>query len=171
MISQEQYAIYNNINIFIVPVRQIFDMLFSGIHNFNQLRDSFFGLMSNSSVQKLKSVPFRSDIQVDDVVQNNNNIDGDNIRVMDILLQLFSMVKDDNWCMDRSLCDKSTKISTNDFYHIIQSTGLSSTHSQSKMAAKNPRWPPRTLVFFDISTSQSGDFPRIIQIALFGLIN
>ena len=76
-------------------------------------------------------------------------------------------------------------------------------HSQSNMAAKNPRWQPRNLVlltfeyyakdktysevgknwlrngrqkskmaatkfsFFEISTSDRGDFPRIIEIALF----
>ena len=34
------------------------------------------------------------------------------------------------------------------------------------MAAKNPRWPPRNLVFY-ISTSDRCDFPRIIEIALF----
>ena len=34
------------------------------------------------------------------------------------------------------------------------------------MAAKNPRWLPRNLVFFYISTSDRGDFPRNIEIAL-----
>ena len=48
----------------------------------------------------------------------------------------------------------------------IWSTGLSSTHYQSKMATKNPRWPPRNQ-FFYISTTDGGDFPRIIEIALF----
>ena len=56
------------------------------------------------------------------------------------------IVKYDNWCIDRSLRDKSTKIGTHDCYH-IKSTGLSSTHCQSKMAAKDPRWPPQNLVF------------------------
>ena len=32
------------------------------------------------------------------------------------------------------------------------------------MASKNPRWAPRNLVF---SISDRGDFPRIIEIALF----
>ena len=36
------------------------------------------------------------------------------------------------------------------------------------MATKNPRRPPRNSVF-DISTSDGGDFPRIIEIALFRL--
>ena len=37
----------------------------------------------------------------------------------------------------------------------------------------NPRWPPKIqdgrheIKFFDISTSDGGDFPRIIEIALF----
>ena len=37
----------------------------------------------------------------------------------------------------------------------------------------NPRWPPKIqdgrheIQFFDISTSDGGDFPRIIEIALF----
>ena len=54
----------------------------------------------------------------------------------------------------------------------IQSTGLSSTHFQSKMPAKNPRWPPQIqddrhdFQFFDISTSDDGDFPNIIDVAL-----
>ena len=39
-------------------------------------------------------------------------------------------------------------------------TGLSSTHCQSKMAATK-------FSFFVISTSDRGDFPRIIEIALF----
>ena len=34
------------------------------------------------------------------------------------------------------------------------------------MATKNPRWPPRILFCFDISTLDRGDFPRIIEIAL-----
>ena len=47
--------------------------------------------------------------------------------------------------VDRSFCDESTKIGTNDRYH-NKSTGLKSTQCQSKMAAKNPRWPPRSSV-------------------------
>ena len=39
-----------------------------------------------------------------------------------------------------------TKVSTNDRYYIYN-TGLKSCHCQSKMAAKNPRWLPRNLVF------------------------
>ena len=38
-----------------------------------------------------------------------------------------------------------------------------------EMPVKNPRWPPRNLVCFGISTSDRGDFPRIIVIALFVL--
>ena len=33
------------------------------------------------------------------------------------------------------------------------------------MPVKNPRWPPRNLVF--LATSDRGDFPRIIEIALY----
>ena len=33
-----------------------------------------------------------------------------------------------------------TKIGTNDYYHELN-TGLKVPHCQSKMAAKNPRWP------------------------------
>ena len=51
-----------------------------------------------------------------------------------------------NWCIDRSFCDKGIKIGPHDRYH-VNSTGLNSTHCQSKMAAKNPRWPPRNSVF------------------------
>jgi len=36
------------------------------------------------------------------------------------------------------------------------------------MATKNPRWPPQNSVF-DISTSDGGDFLRIIKITLFSL--
>ena len=36
-----------------------------------------------------------------------------------------------------------------------------------EMHVKNPRWPPRNLVFFYIRTSDRGDFPRITVIALF----
>ena len=36
------------------------------------------------------------------------------------------------------------------------------------MAAKNPRWPSRNSVFA-ISTSNGGDFPRIIEIAFFNI--
>ena len=36
-----------------------------------------------------------------------------------------------------------------------------------EMQDKNPRWPPRNVFFFVISTSDRGDFPRIIVIALF----
>ena len=32
---------------------------------------------------------------------------------------------------------------------------------------KKPRWPPRFFVFVEISKSDRGDFPRIIEIALF----
>ena len=39
-----------------------------------------------------------------------------------------------------------------------------------EMPVKNPRWPPRNLVFFYIWTSDRGDFPRIIVIALFSFI-
>ena len=35
-----------------------------------------------------------------------------------------------------------------------------------EMTVKNHRWPPRYLVF-DVSTSDRGEFPRIIVIALF----
>ena len=35
-----------------------------------------------------------------------------------------------------------------------------------EMPVKNPRWPPRKFFFFVISTSDRGDFPRIIEIAL-----
>ena len=45
-----------------------------------------------------------------------------------------------------------TKIGTNDRYH-VESTGLKSTHCQSKMADKNPRWQPRNSVFFYIFVS------------------
>ena len=38
------------------------------------------------------------------------------------------------------------------------------------MAAKNPKWPPGNLGFFYISTSDRGDFPRIIEIALFNFV-
>ena len=38
------------------------------------------------------------------------------------------------------------KIGTNDLYHEYN-TGLKITHCQSKMAAKNPRWPPRNFFF------------------------
>ena len=34
-----------------------------------------------------------------------------------------------------------------------------------EMPVKNPRWPPRNLVFFAISTSDRRDFLRIIEIA------
>ena len=42
--------------------------------------------------------------------------------------------------------NRITKIGINDRYY-VQSTGLKITHCQSKMAAKNPRWPPRNSVF------------------------
>ena len=32
--------------------------------------------------------------------------------------------KYDNWCIDRSLCNKSTKIGTNNLYHILSVQGL-----------------------------------------------
>ena len=54
---------------------------------------------------------------------------------------------------------KVPKFGSNYFYHIY-STGLSTTYCQSKMAAAK-------FSYFDISTSDRGDFPRIIEIALF----
>ena len=76
------------------------------------------------------------------------------------------MGKYDNWCIDSSLSDKSTKIGTNDWYRV----------QAYQVSIVNPRWPPKIqdgrheIQFFDISTSDGGDFPRIIEIALFFLI-
>ena len=56
--------------------------------------------------------------------------------------------------IDRSLCDKSTKMQ-----------GLKSPHSQSKIA-KQIQDGRHEIQFFDISKSDGGDFPRIIEIAL-----
>ena len=39
-----------------------------------------------------------------------------------------------------------------------------------EMPVKNPRWPPRNFFFFVFSTSVRGDFPRIIEIALYFFI-
>jgi len=71
-----------------------------------------------------------------------------NLQITTSGLHYEKMGKYDNWCIDRSFCDKITKNGTIDCYH-IKSTGLSSTHCQFKMAAKNPRWPPRNLVTFN----------------------
>ena len=75
------------------------------------------------------------------------------------------MVKYDNKCIDRLLCDKSTNIGTPDCYHIENrlikySLSIQDGRQKSKMAATK-------LIFFDISTSDCGDFPQITEIALF----
>ena len=65
--------------------------------------------------------------------------------------------------IDRSLCDKSTKIGTNDLCRV----------QAYQVPIVIPSWPPKIqdglneIHFFDISTSDGGDFPRIIEIALF----
>ena len=46
------------------------------------------------------------------------------------------MVKYDNWCIDSSLCDKSTKIGTNDCYHI-------QSKSFSQVTLANTRYSPK----------------------------
>ena len=55
-------------------------------------------------------------------------------------LHYEKMVKYDNWCIDRSLCDKSTKIGTNDCYHIEYRLikyplSIQDDRQRSKMAA------------------------------------
>ena len=60
-------------------------------------------------------------------------------------------ISPDNWGIDRSLCDKSTKIGTNDRYH-VQSTVLKSTHYQSKMTATK----------FSFLTFSPIDFQKVI---------
>ena len=50
-------------------------------------------------------------------------------------------------CLQRVNIDRRiTKIGTNDRYH-QWNTGLKSPYCQSKMAAKNPSWQTRNLVF------------------------
>ena len=56
-----------------------------------------------------------------------------------------------------------TKIGTNDWYHKWR-TGLKIPYCQFKMAATK-------FSFFDISTSDRGDFPCINEIALFHFIS
>ena len=68
------------------------------------------------------------------------------------------------WCVDRSLCDKSTKIGTNDRYH-VQNTGLKSNKCRSKMAAMNPRWPPQNYFFWHVLNNFCS--LRSIQMSIF----
>ena len=60
---------------------------------------------------------------------------------------------------------RTTKIGTNDHYHELDK-GIKIPHCQSKMAAKNQDGRNK-IEFFDISTSDRGDFSRIIELALF----
>ena len=60
----------------------------------------------------------------------------------------------------RRLSNTSTKIGTNDWYRV----------QAYEVPIFNPRRPPKNSVFLYISTSDGGDFPRIIAIAVFHLI-
>ena len=73
------------------------------------------------------------------------------------------MVKYDIWCIDRSLCDKLLLPYVE--YRVIKyPLSIQDDRQKSKMAATEFSW-------FDISPSDRGDFPRIIEIALSYLVS
>ena len=65
--------------------------------------------------------------------------------------------------IDISILRKEQNLYRSEFYMRLQSL----VKIDWEMPVKNPRWLPRNLVFYVISTSDRGDFPRIIVIALF----
>ena len=82
-----------------------------------------------------------------------------NLQITTSGLHCEQIVKYDNWCIDSSLCDKSTKTGTNDC--------LLSTHCQSKMSATKfsfLTFPHQTAVISCASSRSPCFFSILIQL-------